>query len=713
MQGDNDVAQTVVPDGGALWTSTFRDELLAVIKPVWGTQTALVKHIKAVHDPRPPLSKQTLSKRLMKLDWPTAETIIECCTHGDETARTVQMARLAGIYRAATGQAPKGYCGPIEPPSAPATLPGSAQATPSATAELQQLRRSLAEARAQLDERDQLLRRELVEHDQMIDTLSQQVRMTSVAHTASRQKADAMRSQIEKLRVQLSGADARYQDQRARAEAADSRRRALWERYALLNAFQENSADGQQAIELGPLAMHRPGLSGRIEAQAPAARRVLAVYLNSYRELAETGLDAIAAATRLGGDRLTAILLARRDPTLEEALSIAAVIAAPTATIERLHTTITEAPTRPAASQAGPSFGQIVASMDSPTVTAASDDLAGDCPDDTMATPTQLPVAEPVMRRPVADKTPSDVSPAWVMATVAGDRRSRDGDASPQIARRSGVDRDAVRYLLGIVAVMVTTAAVSVAMFLTHPSLRALGTTKDVVSAAVLLGVLAGAALLGITHGTWHTIKVISRLRYRGRHARRHRRPRAVHAPVASSDTCLINTLDLSDTAHQPAAHQRLTPGEPHTPPSSSGSRPGGPLPSDVGPIHASAPVTLPSRGRVYTGPYSKPSQPGFGAPPSALPATAPDSPPTGQADTAFGINRGKLVRPYAELRPAHTLHTDAEMPHGETGWLDDLRTAKQQNGPIGPGTTPVEAHTHKNSRSGEATTPPKDDHAF
>jgi hypothetical protein len=134
------------------------EDLVAMIKAAFGTQIALVKHIKEEHDSRPPLTKQQLSKRLKKLvpDWPLAVTIIECCSHGDEPAQASRTVHLAGIYQAATGQDPKGFTGPIKPASAPAAAPGSVQMP--ATAELRQLRRSLAEAQSLLGERDQLQR---------------------------------------------------------------------------------------------------------------------------------------------------------------------------------------------------------------------------------------------------------------------------------------------------------------------------------------------------------------------------------------------------------------------------------------------------------------------------------------------------------------------------------------------------------------------------
>jgi len=58
----------------------------------------------------------------------------------------------------------------------------------------------------------------------------------------------------------------------------------------------------------------------------------------------------------------------------------------------------------------------------------------------------------------------------------------------------------------------------------------------------------------------------------------------------------------------------------------------------------------------------------------------------TGRGRRLFGRGRPEPVEPQ-------------EVPREETGWLDDLRTAKESGGAIGPGTAPGEGRTSKSGR--------------
>ncbi|MFC3386841.1 hypothetical protein ACFOHP_33530, partial [Couchioplanes caeruleus subsp. azureus] len=55
----------------------------------------------------------------------------------------------------------------------------------------------------------------------------------------------------------------------------------------------------------------------------------------------------------------------------------------------------------------------------------------------------------------------------------------------------------------------------------------------------------------------------------------------------------------------------------------------------------------------------------------------------------------------------------EQEVPREETGWLDDLRTAKEQGGSIGPGTAPGEARTSKSGRRAPGPDDPDGDDPF
>ena len=66
----------------------------------------------------------------------------------------------------------------------------------------------------------------------------------------------------------------------------------------------------------------------------------------------------------------------------------------------------------------------------------------------------------------------------------------------------------------------------------------------------------------------------------------------------------------------------------------------------------------------------------------------------------------GKKGRRFGRGRPEQPAVPE-EIPQEETGWLDDLRSAKQEQTAIGPGTAPGEART---SKSGRRAPGPDDD---
>lgn len=541
MQRDNGVRSTAGGGDQRYWSLAFADELTKMIKASYGTQVALVAHMDQAaadtatrHEKYPHLSKQQLSKRLKKPtpDWPLANMIIKCCTHDDAAATARELARLAGIHQAATGHRPKGYNGPLTVPAV-AVVAGDLAGGPHE--ELRLLRSRLETAHQQLTGyrtelaarmvdraaiqalRGQLAgaqerlaghRAELAARDREIDLLSRQVRTSSSAQMSAQTRLSQVSKQIEHLRVQLSDATALYQDQAAQAKANESRLHTLWERYALLNASRE-STSGQPVITLGTTAMNPGGRTWQIDPDAPASRRVFAVYLQSYRELAERSLTAIAEATGLGRAQLTAILSAEVAPSLEVALAVAAAITAPTATVRRLHATMADDPStvgRPV-NDAVEEFEEIVAAM-ADTATVA--DHGGYPSLTTIPRP-----AAPAAMRPVAPSTCPATSPAVGRATVPGDRRLQ--QTPPAAAAgwpgrpRSGV---AVCAALTVVALVAAAPAAFTVVTSRLGDVPAWQTAAVVAVCALMLAGVPAVATVAVRVAA----RYVARQFYRGRH---------------------------------------------------------------------------------------------------------------------------------------------------------------------------------------------------
>ncbi|GIF08994.1 hypothetical protein [Actinoplanes siamensis] len=449
MQGDNGVRSTGTNIDRGAWASVFTGELLKMIKSSYRTQVAFVEHLgqasrddpgAAKHGRYPRLTKQQLSKRLKKTvpDWPLATMIIKCCTHNDHSAAAGELARMAGIYEAATGAAPKGYAGPRitpEPPASARTAELDPGVVPHLRGRLADTQAQLTACRKDLDTRDQQLhayRERLSLRDSEIEVITAETRKTSSSLVAVQLRNGQYAAQIERLRVELSEVTARYQDQAARAHALTSRYRALWERYALLNISRE-TGPGHPVLAAGALAIYPPHLALPVDPDAPAPRRALAIYLNTYRELVELSLPAIASACGLDVQHAEDILAARTAPSLDTAMTIAVAVTAPAPTVARLHATMRDDESwneRPVASSPVSEFDQIVASMTEQETVADTGDRR--------FPPALLTMAETKLTRRVA---PVSVA-VPEQATVAGDgHRDRldTGDGQPTRIRWSHV----------------------------------------------------------------------------------------------------------------------------------------------------------------------------------------------------------------------------------------------------------------------------------
>jgi len=548
MQGDNDVCPEVGAGDSAIWTSRYNDELRDLIKKSFGPQTALIRHLENEDHSYPKLSKQQLSKRLRKKepDWPLAAMIIGCCTHDDDVAQQRERARFVGLYEAATGHIPKGYTGQV---TKPAANPAGGQACAAALGDRDE--QSLLQLWGAAEARAQMAQLQLAAREQEVDKLTEHLRITSTAHLAARTTARLLQGHIDQLRVQLSDTTALYQDQVARAEAADTRWRALWERYALLNASQEVDAAARSLPATGVSAVHRLGLARRINADAPAPRRALAVYLSAYRELSERHLGTIAAASRVDRQRLTEIFLAVATPSLDEAVGIATAVDAVESTVRRLHATIVDHIPAPCPGEADGdtegdtegSFERIVASMETPgTATVAGP--GGDFP------ATMPPGDERVFRSPFDGPVavaPYDHGPvaAPTTATVAGERRRpvAGGDASPSAAasrrRTAWYAWQSVQTTAALGGALAG-ATVCFLFFRSHPAVLAGADVPDMIAVSIFLTCLAVAAVGGVCMGCWRAWLAVTRLFYRGRHTRRARQqqdanPGPAAPPVALS----------------------------------------------------------------------------------------------------------------------------------------------------------------------------------
>lgn len=525
MQSDNDVRSGGSRDDQAVWSSAFTNELLRMIKSRYRTQVAFVDHVNqpppadsaTKHEKYPRLSKQQLSKRLKKAtpDWPLANMIIKCCTHDDAAATSSELARMAGIYEAATGGPPKGYTGPRVIPAVPPTGTGEP-----GQREVQSLRVRMADAQRQLAE----CRKELGAREREVDQLSRQARMSSAANVSTRSKLTRMGAEIEQLRVQLSDTTALYQDQAARAKAYESRLHTLWERYALLNASRETTT-GQPVFALGATAMHPPGLVRRVNSAAPAPRRVLAVYLQSYRELSEQSLGTIAAAAGIDEERVSAILSAEVPPSLPAALAIAAAVTAPAATVQRLHATMVDDPSsfeRPVNTVVPGAFEEIIAAMaDSATVAGLGDSPCPVAPPGTVTATSGRPVA--------AAAVPAPSARAGSPATVAGDGRRQSSPEATSSTASPGNRRSKLRETIAVataatvaiwcLTVLVLLQAPIAVQHALSPYLERSSTLRVIASAGLLtlllVTVLAGAGL-----SLRLTARRIARQFYRGRHIR-------------------------------------------------------------------------------------------------------------------------------------------------------------------------------------------------
>jgi hypothetical protein len=549
-QGDNGVCPQGDQRDAAAYTSAFRGELLAMIKSAFRTQTGFVNHIKSDHGSRPPLSKQQLSKILLrpKPDWPIAERIAACCNHGDPAAEQQKLAVLAGLFEAATGQRPRGYTGQVVTPKDPAAPTAGPD-----QAEVDRLHRTIGELTVKLQAGHGLAARlegELARRDHEIDLLTEQMRTLSVAHTAANRRSDALRSKSEGLQVQLSDLTARFADQLARAEASDRRHRALGERYALLNASQETVLAGDVGFGLDGRPLHRIGLSRRVKPDAPAARRVLAVYFNSHRELAESHLGAIAAASRVGEERLTAIFLAWDDPSRDEVLAIAAALGAPEATVTRLYDALLDdsrpaedlaAEPEPVAAEPGEAadendFDAIVAAMDTVPCPATVPDH-GDCRLCRPApSPATIAAASPGDSRPIVElRRPSPLADTATTVPAPDTRkaavdRPRDDDRLDRLV--AYIDRHLLAMLAcALIVVWPITAIVlhQIAfvrswLFLTEGAASLLGTGLIIAT----VGLLGYCALWIASH-----LPRLPHL-YRGRHSRRGSRGRRPDIPAAT-----------------------------------------------------------------------------------------------------------------------------------------------------------------------------------
>ncbi|HLL66738.1 MAG TPA: hypothetical protein VK453_13520 [Micromonosporaceae bacterium] len=119
--GDTEVGLTLIvrdePAARAVARQQYLQRVRKVLAELWQTHSSLLKHCAQEHPAMPKVTKQTFSKRLKKVDWPIAETIIRCGTHGDEPRRQRLLAELAGLYQAAEGEPPKGYDGDVTTPT--------------------------------------------------------------------------------------------------------------------------------------------------------------------------------------------------------------------------------------------------------------------------------------------------------------------------------------------------------------------------------------------------------------------------------------------------------------------------------------------------------------------------------------------------------------------------------------------------------------------
>jgi hypothetical protein len=585
MQGDNGVRSTVSDGDQESWSSAFTNELIQMIKSAHRTQVAFVAHVNQVaadaairHEKYPYLSKQQLSKRLKKPtpDWPLANMIIKCCTHDDAAATSHELARLAGFYEAATGSRPKGYAGPL---IKPVVLPAAVAGEP-VQREVQALRDQLVSTKEQLagcrgelaareiDQRElrtlrvQLAgthklaveyRNDLVARNREVELLSRQARTSSSAQMSAQGRLTRAVAEVEQLRVQLSDTTALYQDQVARSTAFESRLHTLWERYALLNASRETTP-GQSVITLGTTAMNPGGRTWQVDPDAPASRRVLAVYLQSYRELAERSLAAIVEFTGFGREQLTAILRAETAPSLETVLAVAAAITAPAETVRRLHATMADDPSvagRPVASPPE-SFEEIVAAMVDPATVAAGCD--GPFPA-TVARPVAPAAGRPVAVSPFAATSP----PAVGWATVSGDSRV-------QQALAADAARLAVRHRRRTVAVIAATTVAlwTVITFVLFKTFAIAAPFRDlatwqVIFTAGMAALTLIAVLVGATTAVRRAGRRLTRQFYRGRHTRygtNNERLAPRPAPVAT----VVPGYDMDDT-------QPIFPAFPYGPP--------------------------------------------------------------------------------------------------------------------------------------------------
>lgn len=314
------------------------------------TQAGLLRH-RQEHHPRCALTKQTLSKRLKKPDWPLTKLIVECAmrckasAHDNPATFDEEIATFAGLFLAATGRTEiPGYQGRVIEPAEPGSNPAT----------------ELARLRRQVDQ----LQEAATCTEAVVSQLTEQYQQESAQHLQTRHQVQALAQERERHAAELSSVVAQFNEQCAMTEASDKRRYALLERYALVNAHLETVPGIQPMTDASPFAAHRIGLARRIDPNAPPARRALAVYLNTFREQTNQPLDTLATVTRINDKRLTEILRAVTAPTAQEAEAIGKAVLAPQPTVQRLFNT-TALPTRP--KPLVDDFTSIVARMSTPS----------------------------------------------------------------------------------------------------------------------------------------------------------------------------------------------------------------------------------------------------------------------------------------------------------------------------------------------------------